>query len=443
MEAVNRLLKSLDRKRMPSVAALAVSLAVLQVAIDWFTWIQLNEAIVYTLPLVLAGIARSRPVLWGLTVFLIFTTFAVYFVQIEPGFFSLGEPFFVNRVLASATMLVTAALVQAWMSAVERLRAQDQALMVRNEQLHVMNDELVRCKEEITVQNAELEERRREAEDASARKTRLLASVSHDMRTPLQALNLTAELIRSSADDRTAMGDIGEMAKIIQTNALGLADLLSDVLDITSMASGRVALHESEFSLSELLADECRRMNPMAQAKAITLVAAAPAQAIWIRSDRVKLARILTNLIANAIKFTKSGGVTLISELTDNAIVVRVSDTGMGIPSKNLDYVFDEFSQVDQHGGDSSSGWGLGLAICRRLTELLGGAITVESKLGFGTTFSVRLPTACMVKRLQADLQGRINEQGAYQENQPSAVMSNQEAKGIRRTAPPSLGPPL
>src|SRR5690242_19941828 len=139
MEAVNRLLKSLDRKRMPSVAALAVCLAVLQVAIDWFTWIQLNEAIVYTLPLVLAGIARSRPVLWGLTVFLIFTTFAVYFVQIEPGFFSLGEPFFVNRVLASATMLVTAGLVQAWMSAVERLRAQDQALMVRNEQLHVMN----------------------------------------------------------------------------------------------------------------------------------------------------------------------------------------------------------------------------------------------------------------------------------------------------------------
>src|SRR3954451_6365854 len=210
--------QKLLRRGLPNAAVFAVCLAVIQVVIDWLTWIELNEAIVNTLPLVLAGMARSRRLLWGMTVFLIWTTFAVYSAQIGPGNFSIREPFFINRVLAAVTMLVTAGLLHAWMSAVDTLN-------VRNAQLDAANQELVHRREEIVAQNEELKRRREEAEEASSRKTRLLTSVSHDMRSPLQVMNLTAELIRRTASDYSANAEIAELAQLLQTNALGLADL--------------------------------------------------------------------------------------------------------------------------------------------------------------------------------------------------------------------------
>jgi signal transduction histidine kinase len=376
--------RKLSNGGVPSAAVFAVCLAVIQVVIDWLTWIELNEAIVYTLPLVLAGMARSRRLLWGMTIFLICTTFAVYTAQIGPGSFSFREPFFINRVLAAVTMLVTAGLLHAWMSAVETLN-------VRNAQLDSANRELVRRREEITTQNEELNRRREVAEEANNRKTRLLTSVSHDMRSPLHAMNLTAELIRRTADDYHATAEITELAQLLQTNALGLADLVSDILDIASIESGRVELHKSEFALDEFLVDQCRRLAPLAQAKHLTLDCEPMAEPTSIRTDRVKLARIVTNLVSNAIKFTETGGVALTAKVTDGTVTIRVRDTGIGIAAENLDRVFDEFSQLHRPQADRVKGWGLGLAICRRLIDLLGGAIAVESELGRGTTFNVHL----------------------------------------------------
>jgi signal transduction histidine kinase len=120
-----------------------------------------------------------------------------------------------------------------------------------------------------------------------------------------------------------------------------------------------------------------------------------------IKSDRVKLARIVTNLVSNAIKFTETGGVTVTAKITDQSITIRVRDTGIGIAAENLDRVFDEFSQLHCPEANRVKGWGLGLAICRRLIDLLGGAIAVESELGCGTTFSVHLPSACVVIKSQ------------------------------------------
>jgi signal transduction histidine kinase len=407
MEAMKHFLESLQRKPLRNAAVIAVCLAVVQVAIDWLTRIEFNEAIVYTMPLVIAGISRSRRLLWALVICLICTTFTVYWVQIKPGAFSLLEPLFINRVLAAITMVVTSGLLHAWISAVDSLQTREHVLKIANDQLDALNRELVRCRDEITAQNEELEHRRQEAEDASSRKSRLLASVSHDMRSPLHALSLTAELIRRTADDQADTGEISELAELLQKNALGLADLVSDVLDISSIDSGRSELHESEFSLNELMTEQCRRLGPLAEARHLTLGCQPLIEPISLRTDRVKLARILNNLISNAIKFTKSGGITVVSELTNDAIVIRVRDTGIGISSQHLDRVFDEFSQIYDPQNNRSKGWGLGLAICRRLIDLLGGAITVESQYGLGTTFSVHVPSACVVDKPQGVVPSR------------------------------------
>src|SRR5262249_896899 len=144
---------------------------------------------------------------------------------------------------------------------------------VQNEQLDAANRELRRCHEEITRQNEELDRRRREAEEASGRKTRLLASVSHDMRSPLQAINLTAEVIRRAAADPAWAAKVPDLARRPQANRVAPGDLVSDLLDVPSLESGRVELHDSEFSLNELLAEECRRWLPPAQAKDLALAA--------------------------------------------------------------------------------------------------------------------------------------------------------------------------
>jgi signal transduction histidine kinase len=400
MRAGKSLLGLLHRRPLPVAGVLALCLAALLVFVDWITWIQFNEAIVYTLPLVLAAMARSRRLLWWLALFLLGTTFAVYVVQIGPGLFSPREPFFVNRVLAAVTLLLTAGLLHAWTLALDKLEEQGLRLKVQNEQLDAANRELLRCQVEITRQNEELEHRRREAEEASGRKTRLLASVSHDIRTPLNAINLMADVIRRASDNPALAANVPGLAQRLQANALALGDLVSDLLDISSLDSGRVELHESEFSLNELLDEECRGLLPLAQAKNLALVAEPVVPPVWLRADRVKLARVLNNLVNNAIKFTAAGRVTLTAGLTpERAVLVRVQDTGAGIAAESLERIFDEFAQLHDPGHEQTKGWGLGLAICRRLVELMGGAITVESQLNRGSVFSVRLPPSCVLDR--------------------------------------------
>jgi signal transduction histidine kinase len=393
MNARMGLLALVHRRPLPVAGVLAVALAMVEVVVDWVTWIELNEAIVYILPLVLAAMARSRRLLWGLTLLLVGTTFAVYAMQIGPGAFSLDEHFFVNRMLAAVTVVLTAGLLHAWTLALEKLDEQGRSLKEQNERLDAANRELLLCQEEITRQNAELDRRRREAEEASGRKSRLLASVSHDIRSPLQAINLTAEVIRQTAADPGLAARVPGLAQRLQANARAMGDLVADVLDLSALESGRVELHESEFSLTEVLADECRRLLPLAQAKNLALTAGPADPPVWIRADRVKLTRVISNLLTNAIKFTETGGVTVTAgRAPDRGVVVRVRDTGVGMAPGDLDRIFDEFARLQDARRDPAEGWGLGLAICRRLVDLMGGTITVESQPTRGTAFSVFLP---------------------------------------------------
>ena len=239
----------------------------------------------------------------------------------------------------------------------------------------------------------ELDTRRRDAEEASVRKTRFLAAVSHDIRTPANAISLLAELIRRTASNPTMAADIPDLAQELHASAVSLVNLLSDVLDIARFDSDKVDLQESEFSLASMLGEEQRQLLPLARQKNLALVFDAPDDPLTVRTDRIKLARILGNLVGNAIKFTESGEVRVDAHRNgDNTIQIAVADTGVGIAPEYLSHIFDEFFQLRNPERDRAKGSGLGLAICKRLVDAMGGKIEVTSTPGKGSTFVVTLP---------------------------------------------------
>lgn len=382
------LLSVLHRRALPLAGILAISLAVIEVAVDWLTWIEFNEAIVYTLPLILAAAARNRKLLWRLTAALAVMTFAVYYVQIPAGVFSIQEPYFIDRALAAVTLLTTAILLHAWTLAIDAIERQ-------NDKLTDANSELVRLRDEVVRQNEELDIRRREAEEANTRKSRMLATASHDIRSPLNAINLMAQVLRTSAGDPVHYADVSRMAERLQANVLSMADLVSEVLDISTIDSGATEMHQTLFSLEGLLVEECQILQPLAESRGLYLSVEPFDRELRVFTDRVKLGRVIANLVTNAVKFTDAGGVTLVSEKTlDGQISIRVCDTGRGISADHQARIFDEFTQV--RPTDARVGWGLGLAICRRLAAAMGGSIMVESELGKGSTFFIRLPASCV-----------------------------------------------
>jgi signal transduction histidine kinase len=244
----------------------------------------------------------------------------------------------------------------------------------------------------------ELDTRRREAEEASVRKTRFLAAVSHDIRTPANAISLLAELIRRTASNSSMLAEVPDLAQELHASAVSLVNLLSDVLDVARFDSDKVDLQESEFPLNALLADEQRQLQPLAREKGLSLEFNAPAEALLVRTDRIKLARVLGNLIGNAIKFTERGEVRIDAHRNgDNAIRISISDTGIGIAPEHLSHIFDEFFQLRNPERDRAKGSGLGLTICKRLVDAMGGSLEVVSAPGKGSTFTLTLPTYATV----------------------------------------------
>ena len=375
----------------------AIVLAVAAVVVDLGTWVELDIAAIYGTPLVLAAFTRNRRLMWGLMGALALATFSTYALQIPAGAFELREAVFVNRVLDAVALLLTAGLLHVWMVSVDIRDAQAHLLQEQNRKLEFSNDMLVAREAQIARQNEELIVRRLAAEDASGRKTRLLNAVSHDIRGPVNAIDLMAELIRRSAEDPTLAAQVPQIARRLQSNARSLVALLSEILDTAQLDSGLLQRHDSTFSLNEFIDAARRALAPLADAKSLHLDAEIPERIIRVRTDRIKLDRIVTNLLTNAIKFTTRGSVTIGVDTVDGAALIRIRDTGIGIAEAELERIFGEFAQLDIAVGARDRGWGLGLAICRRLANFLGVTIAVESKVDIGTVFTVRLPPGCVV----------------------------------------------
>jgi signal transduction histidine kinase len=256
----------------------------------------------------------------------------------------------------------------------------------------------------------ELETRRREAEEASVRKTRFLAAASHDIRTPANAISLLAELLKRSADSPSMAGEIPQLAEELRQSATSLVNLVSNVLDVTRFDTDKLELHENEFALARLLEEEVRQVLPLAQAKNLILDIDPPGGGAsgggldgqcYIRADRIKLGRVLGNLLGNAIKFTDRGGIKVTTSRNgDGGICIAVTDTGIGISPENQAHIFDEFWQLADP--QRSKGSGLGLSISKRLVEAMGGQVQIRSDAGKGSTFTVTLPVTCIVPQPQS-----------------------------------------
>ena len=236
-----------------------------------------------------------------------------------------------------------------------------------------------------------LVEARARAEAANEAKSRFLATVSHEFRTPLNGILGMADLLTDTGPD----AEQATYVAALRTSGEALLALVDDILDFAKVEAGKLELVAEPFDPAQLVETVAELMAPRAQAKGIELAAhIAPDLPARLVGDRDRLRQILLNLVGNAVKFTEAGGVGLSLARTGDRLEITVADTGSGIPSDRLDTIFGEFEQLDHGAATGQAGTGLGLAIVRRLARLMGGEVRAESRLGEGATFRVTLPLA-------------------------------------------------
>lgn len=230
------------------------------------------------------------------------------------------------------------------------------------------------------------------AEMANALKSTFLSSMSHELRTPLNAITGYAHLLLDGYEGALATGQRTSIETIAAASDHLLA-LIDDVLDLSRIEAEALELVPESLAVSEVVERVRSTLANQAAAKGLALTTDV-APDVMVEADRIRLRQILLNLVGNAIKFTEQGSVDVSVQQGAAAVEIAVSDTGCGIAAEFLPHVFDEFRQADPSTTRRHGGSGLGLAIVRRLVELHGGTIGVESVVGRGTTFVVTLPLA-------------------------------------------------
>ncbi|HXV21682.1 MAG TPA: response regulator [Desulfuromonadales bacterium] len=285
------------------------------------------------------------------------------------------------------------------------LKEQQEELRATNEELEEKTQDLELQRERILQKNRELEEAQRELEQqahdleqASRYKSDFLANMSHELRTPLNSLLILSRDLMENRDGNLIDKQV-ESAEVIHNSGIDLLNLINDILDLAKIEAGRMDLFEETLALIDLADALKARFLPLARKKGIDLRLLLEDDAPEaIHTDRQRLEQVLNNLVANAVKFTEQGSVEVAFAAAAGAspaepeIVITVHDTGIGIPADKLHGIFEAFKQAESGTSRRYGGTGLGLAIARNLAGLLGGTITVESTVGAGSTFTLRLP---------------------------------------------------
>ncbi|MCI0458416.1 MAG: response regulator, partial [Gemmataceae bacterium] len=273
----------------------------------------------------------------------------------------------------------------------ERKKAEDE--------IRRMNEEL---EDRVRLRTFELEEAMGKlgaalqgATEASRVKDTFLAKMSHELRTPLNAVKGYTELLIEGAEDEGYAEIVPDLRKI-HTAGIHLLDLVNEVLDLAKLAAGEMKLDVREFDLAALVESVRTLAGPLAKTRGNKLVCEVPGDLGFVRGDQTRVRQVLLNLLSNACKFTDNGTITLRASREPGGegeqVVFRVSDTGIGMTPVQLARLGERFYQVDPSNKNQRGGTGLGMAITKEFTTLMGGAFEVASEVGKGTTFTVRLP---------------------------------------------------
>ncbi len=247
----------------------------------------------------------------------------------------------------------------------------------------------------------EIQDKSRQLAEASRHKSQFLANMSHELRTPLNAILGYTELILDGV-----YGDTPDKMRAtldrVQRNGRHLLGLINDVLDLSKIEAGQLTLSIDNYSLKQMVHDVYGAVESLAANKHIDLKVEMAGELPRGRGDELRLRQVLLNLVGNAIKFTDQGEVVIAASATNGSFTVAVSDTGPGISQSDQGKIFEEFQQADNSLTKAKGGTGLGLAIARRIMELHGGRLWVESKLGSGSTFTFTLPVEIEKQARQA-----------------------------------------
>jgi PAS domain S-box-containing protein len=265
------------------------------------------------------------------------------------------------------------------------------------EQLKQASVELERKVQEATAELAEQNELLRRQhialEQASALKSQFLANMSHEFRTPLNAILGYTHMLLNNVTGQVTDPQRKSLTRI-DSNSRHLLALINDILDITRIEAGRMPLNATSFGVGELFDEVQAELEPIIKRSNLVVTTKVRGQVPTVRSDRQKVKQIVLNLLSNALKFTPSGSVTMTAsyDAKNRQVAIAVKDTGVGIPAEDQVKVFEDFRQLDSSPARGYGGTGLGLSICRRLANILGGTIELESHAGSGSTFTLRLP---------------------------------------------------
>jgi signal transduction histidine kinase len=247
----------------------------------------------------------------------------------------------------------------------------------------------------------EIQDKSRQLEEASKHKSQFLANMSHELRTPLNAILGYTELIVDGVYGETPQ-KVQDALKRISTNGKHLLGLINDVLDLSKIEAGQLTLSLTDYSMKDVVHAVYGAVEPLAAEKKLTFKAEISPDMPAGHGDERRLTQVLLNLVGNAIKFTDAGAVIIKASRDNGAFLVRVDDTGPGISEDDQKKLFQEFQQADSSTTKKKGGTGLGLAISKKIIELHGGKIWLESQVGKGSTFAFTVPARVEQQKRQA-----------------------------------------
>jgi signal transduction histidine kinase/CheY-like chemotaxis protein len=281
----------------------------------------------------------------------------------------------------------------------QELQRQNQELLEVLSVLRSRNDELLRLNRELDDTNrgvvalyAELDERADHLRRADELKSRFLSNMTHEFRTPVNSILALSRLLLDRVDGPLTP-EQDRQVRFVRNAAEDLAAIVDDLLDLAKVEAGKTVVHAGEFDVAGLFGALRGMLRPLLVSDSVKLVFEDPDPELLLVSDETKISQILRNFISNALKYTERGEVRVSARaLPEGRVAFAVADTGIGISPEDQERIFDEFTQLDSPLQRRVKGTGLGLPLCRRLAQLLGGHIELASEPGVGSTFTAVVP---------------------------------------------------